>query len=341
MATDLRSLGEFEGRPVLEVHLQNELGVHVYIMNYGAIVRDWQVPVKAEPRSVVLGFKQFEHYLDDDAHIGAIVGRVANRIGGAQFQLNNRMISLPANAGADHLHGGPQGLSRRLWNITPLDATSVRLTYRSPDGEMGYPGTVDIEAVYRLEDYSLTLEMTARVSEVTPVSLVQHHYFNLMGQGSIADHHLRLTASRYTPLSENLITTGEIATVEGTSFDFRKGKNFRDEKGQPTSYDINFVFNSPRSLQDPVAQLTAPDRSLQLTLWSDRPGVQLYNSHYMNSKHPGLGHQRYERHAGVCLEDQMLPNAVNWSAFPSVLVTPQKPYTHACRIEIKPPGSAS
>lgn len=320
----IKTIGQFQGEPVQETVLTSDTGVEVTVMSYGAIVRDWRVPVNGEKRSVVLGFPDFETYLKDDANIGAIVGRVANRIGGAQFSVNERTYKLPANVGRDHLHGGPEGFSHKNWKIVSTTPSQVVLSLHSPEGEMGYPGALDVTATYTLLGYTLNLVMEARATTTTPVSLVQHHYFNLMGHGDILDHVVTIPAQEYTPLSEALITTGEIASVENTRFDFRNGKNFRDSSMQPIPYDINFLLPEGDRLNAPVAMALAPDQSLQLRLWSDQKGLQLYTGEYLKTPY-----------AGFCLEDQALPDAVNKEHFPSILIGPESDYRHWCNIEIK------
>lgn len=333
---NIKTIGQFKGEPVQETVLKSDAGVEITVMSYGAIVRDWRVPVNGTKRPVVLGFSDFETYLKDEANIGAIVGRVANRIGGAQFELNGQTYKLPANVGRDHLHGGPEGFSHKNWKIVSADPTSVTLTLHSPEGEMGYPGAMDVKAKYTLLGHTLSLVMEAQVTALTPVSLVQHHYFNLMGQGDILDHFVKISAQEYTPLSDALITTGEIASVDGTHFDFRNEKNFRDSSKKAVPYDINFLLTEENRVNHPVAIATAPDHSLQLRLWSDQKGLQLYTGEYLSAPAKGVNGEVYGKHAGFCLEDQALPDAVNKSHFPSILIRPETPYRHWCNIEIKP-----
>ncbi len=328
----MKNIGQYNGEPVYEVTLTNPTGVQVSIMSYGAIVRDWKVPTPQGLRSVVLGFPNYESYLNDVAHLGAIIGRVANRVSNAQFTLHQKKYSLQPNVGFDQLHGGPFGLSRRNWQMRYQD-NSVVLSYNSPHGEMGYPGDVQFIAKYTLEGFQLKLEIQAHVSETTPINMVQHHYFNLMGHGPVMDHEFCIQADRYTPLTEKLTPTGQILSVDQTQFDFRSFRKLRDAQQQLITYDVNLCLALPDRSQ-PVAIVKAPDRSLTLKLWTDQPGVQFYTSEYLNTVDAGHYGQRYQKHEGFCLEDQMFPDALNHPHFPSILVSPDKPYSHHCTIEI-------
>jgi aldose 1-epimerase len=176
--------------------------------------------------------------------------------------------------------------------------------------------------------------MAALVSEATPINMVQHNYFNLLGQGDVLDHNFRILGETYTPLSPALIPTGEIVPVGGTPFDFRSGRTLRDSDGTPRAYDINLGLGVKDPEKNPAAVVTAPDRSLTLRLWSAQPGLQLYTGAYLNSLDAGLGDIHYKQYGGFCLEDQMFPDALNHPNFPSIVVSPEKPYTHWCEIEI-------
>jgi len=332
---EIRTIGRHNDQPVLEARLENSRGVSIAVMSYGAIVRDWRVPTaNGIARPVVLGFPTYEAYLNDPAHIGAIVGRVANRVAGAEFSIGDKHYKLAANVGTDQLHGGPTGLGRRNWKMA-VENGAVVLRYHSADGEMGYPGSVDFTVKYLLEDFTLRLEIEARVSETTPINVVQHHYFNLMGRGTVLDHQVQIHGDRYTPLSDRLIPTGEIRPVQGTPFDFRGGRTLRKPDGTPAPYDVNFALAIDDRERDPVAIVTAPDSSLTLKLWTDQPGLQFYTSEYLDSVDVGWEGERYRKFGGLCLEDQMFPDALHHPAFPSILVSPDKPYRHWCEIEIK------
>jgi aldose 1-epimerase len=316
----MKTIGEFEGRPVTEAVLRTAMGSEVTIISYGATVRDWRVNVGSEKRRVVLGYDTFEPYKKDESYLGAIIGRVANRIGGARFDLHGRTYPVESEGKPYQLHGGPKGTGRRNWTMQMVDAAVV-LKFHSPAMEMGFPGAVDFTVIYSVDGEKLKVQLQAEVSEATPISMAQHGYFNLLGKGPVLDHRLSVDALAYTPLDHNLVPTGEIRRVENTIYDFGNARTMRSALGEPVGYDINLVLKPDRDFTQPVAELTAPDESVKLRLWTDRPGVQVYNAIHLD-------------HSALCLEDQMFPDAVNRPEFPSIIVTPDKPYRHECAIEI-------
>lgn len=323
MAVELKTIGEFEGLPVVEAVLTSEAGALVSVISYGASVRHWQVYVQDQWRSVVLGYPDFDPYKKDPSYLGAIIGRVANRISGASFSLDGRVYHLEAEGKNYQLHGGPGGIGRRNWNLQKEGDHAISLSINSPAFEMGFPGEVEFKVVYRLEGHRLHIDMSAWVTEQTPISMVQHSYFNLMGDGDVRDHRLMIDAPAYTVLNGSLVATGEILRVAGTRFDFQQSRPLRGHGDGDDSYDINFVFARGRDVSQAAVEVMAPDGSLTLRLWTDQPGLQLYNAIHLN-------------HRAICLEDQALPNAVNRPEFPSILVSPDQPYRHHCEIEIKP-----
>lgn len=320
MTVSMRKFGASDGVDIAEARIEQD-NVSIALIAFGARVREWRVPAGGGRRNVVLGFERLEDYLIDRNHLGAITGRVANRIRGSRFSLGGRQYELPANEGRHHLHGGPEGFGTSIWSLEPDSAdNSVEARHVSPAGHMGYPGKVEVSVVFRLDGRKLTHNMRARVSEPTPINIVQHHYFNLMGHGDVLTHRLAIAADRYTVNDTELIPTGEIAEVGGSPFDFRNPR----EIGRARTYDLNYVLRDNRDPGLPVAVLESPDRALMLKLWSDQPGLQFYNGAYLASP----------RYGGLCLEDQGFPDAVNQSQFPSIIVTPDAEYQHRCTIEI-------
>ena len=185
----VKSFGNYEGKRVDQFTLTSTTGVEVDIINWGVVVRDWRVPVKGGKRSVVLGLNSIEDYVKHSPHFGALAGRVANRIAGARFALDGKTYTLPANNGPNSLHGGPEGIGHQVWDAAPDDATnSVVFSLTSPDGHAGYPGTVKMQATYRLDGNKLRLELGATTDRPTPLSLVQHQYFNLGTGDDVLDH---------------------------------------------------------------------------------------------------------------------------------------------------------
>ncbi|MBU1174366.1 MAG: galactose mutarotase [Alphaproteobacteria bacterium] len=331
-----QTIGSFDGRPVEEVALRSDTGVSVALINWGVVVRDWQVPVAGRPRHVVLGFDGFEPYPGHSPYFGALVGRVANRIKNSCFTLAGKTYALPANEGPNHLHGGPEGIGRKVWDMDVDSAgTAVRFSHVSPDGAMGYPGTVRFEAVYTLKGNKLRLEMAGMPDRPTPISLVQHQYFNLGAADTVLDHSLHLPgAVARTLAGADLIQTGAIVPVANTIDDFLTPRAMRFGAGRGIDYDLNFVLATDRSVNEPVAIVTGEDKALTFKLYSDRPAVQFYNGVGTNVSVPGLGGKRYGKNSGFCLEDQMYPGAVHNPHFPNIVCTPDKPYRHWCEIEI-------
>lgn len=332
MSVAVTEEGEIGGTPVRQARLESGTGVAISIISYGARIRDWRVPVGGGLRPVVLGYEAVAAYGSDPYFFGSTVGRVANRTGGARFTLDGREYRLDANEGANHLHGGSGGLWARHWTMEPDGEAALRCTFASPDGDMGYPGAVDFEVVFRLEGNRLTQQFGATVSERTPVNMVEHHYFNLMGGGDVLGHRLQIEADACTPCDETLIPTGEIVPVEGTPFDFRQSRPIGSGEGTP--YDLNMMLRSGRDRAAPAATAMAPDGSLTLRLWTDQPGLQFYDGGYVERTEGGLDGAVYGPHSGFCLEDQGIPDALNKPNFPSVLVSPDQPYTHSTTIEI-------
>jgi aldose 1-epimerase len=336
MAIAVSAVGEFEGRRVDEAVLESSDGVSVNIMNWGVVVRDWKVPAGGTPRSVVLGFDTFAPYPGHSPHFGALAGRVANRIGGSSFVLDGKRYDLVPNEGTTHLHGGPGGLGRQVWAMeTDSQANAVRFTLDSPDGDMGYPGNVQFEAVYRLDGKTLRLELSGIPDRPTPISLVQHQYFNLGLGDTVVDHtvHMPYCVAR-TESDEKRVMNGVISPIHGTQYDFLAPRTMRDSAGAPVDYDLNLVLATHRDFADPIAIATGEDGVLTLKLRSDQPGLQFYDGIMTDIAVPGHGGKTYGKYSGLCFEDQMFPDAVHQKHFPDVICTPDKPYRHWCEIEI-------
>lgn len=255
--------------------------------------------------NVVLGFDDVTGYQADRQSVGVIVGRYANRIAGGRLELDDQTWTLPCNDGPNHLHGGPDGFGRRSWTAE-VDAqnTAVQFSIRSPHLDQGYPGTVVARAQYRIaNDSRLVLTLSATADRPTIVSLAPHAYFNLAGSADIRNHQLRVYASRYTPVDDTLIPTGQVAPVEGSPFDLRAPRPF------PPDIDINFVIDgSPGDLRE-VAAITHTDLRRRLAIRATAPGAQVYGGKYLAKG----GH--FPAHAGFCVEPQYFPDAPNQSGF--------------------------
>lgn len=335
MSIASQKFGEFEGKRVDQFTLTSDTGVAVDIINYGVAVRDWRVPVAGGLRSVVLGFDNFPAYASHSPHLGSLAGRVANRIGGASFEVDGVRYNVPANERTHSLHGGPEGLGRIVWQAEPDEAGNrVRFTHLSPDGAMGYPGNVAFSAVYALSGNKLRLELSASTDRKTPISMVQHQYFNLGTTDNVLDHVFQINSGAFTETDEDLIPTGAILPSARTQYDLRKPRALRDGSGKPIKYDVNLVLDQDRAPDEPVAIVIGPDKALTLKLWSDRPGLQFYNGVYTDIPVPGLNGKAYLNHSGFCLEDQAFPDAVHHRHFPPIWYWPGKDYNHWCEFEI-------
>jgi len=336
MSIAVRKFGEFGGKRVDAFTLTSDTGVEVDIIGYGVVVRDWKVPVKGgAPRTVVLGFEEFDAYPAHSPHFGSLAGRVANRISTGSFELDGKTYKLDTNEGGNTLHGGPNGLGRQVWD-GQIDnaANAVRFSFSSPGGAGGFPGNVQFTANYRLHGNRLKLELTAKPDRRTPIAVVQHQYFNLGTGDDVLDHHLTINASARSEVGADLIPTGAILPVKGGDHDFRQGHTMRRADGSPIDCDLNLVTATGRNHAEPIATVRGPDGALTLKLWSDQPAVQLYNGLWTDVPVPGLNGKRYGKYAGLCLEDQMYPDALHQAHFPSIIVSPDQPYSHWCEFEI-------
>ncbi len=327
---EMREIARWEGEPVMEVELVSD-AARVRVMSWGCAIRDWRVRVGGEWRPVALGFDRFEDYPARSPHFGAVVGRVANRIGGARFELGGEEVRLAANEGAHHLHGGETGLSRRNWRMKALE-DGVRLTRESPDGEDGYPGAVEFEVAMRLRGARLDYAMAARADRPTPINLAQHTYWNLDGGGTVAGHRLRVEADRLTEVDEGLIPTGRLIEAEG-ELDFREARALTGPGGGPLPLDLNYVLR-PRGPEAPAAEVLGGRGDLRLRLWTDQPGLQVYDGIHLRPW--AKGSVAIAPFAGLCLEAQNFPDAVNRPEFPNPIFGPDRMYRHETSIEIAP-----
>lgn len=326
---ETREFGRLEGREVREAVLETA-AARVAVLSYGCVVRDWRVA----GAPMALGFERFEDYPLHSRSFGIVAGRVANRTARGRFRLDGVDYQLPVNNGPNHLHGGVLGLGRRIWGMeTDARANAVRLTYASPDGEEGYPGAVDFAVTIRLAGARLIFEMEGRPDRPTPVNLAQHNYYSL-GCGDALGFEVEIRADRYTPVDETLIPTGEIAPVAGGPLDFQRARRMVDAAGAPVPIDLNLVLEDGRDAAAPAAEVFAPESGRRLRLWTDQPGLQVFNAPEMDIPVPGLEGRRYGRFAGLCLEAQHFPDSLNHPHFPPIIATPEAPYRQVTSVEI-------
>lgn len=298
------------------------------MLSLGCVTQDWRVLRGGQPVPVVLGFSDPEAYRGNPHYIGAIAGRVANRISGSGFDLGGQRWRLEANEPPNHLHGGPAGLSHRNWQMEPDGARAVRMRVTSEHGEGGYPGRLDVEVTVTLSGAQLCYEMVARSDRPTPVNLAQHSYYSL-GAPSVRDLRLTVPAAHVTPCGPAMLPTGEIRPVQGTPLDFRAGRriDLADPHGQ--GIDLNYVLSG----DEPV---TLRGNGMRLELRGDQPCLQLYTGHKLSPGAAPSGGQVHTPFAGLCLEPQGYPDAVNRPEFPSPLATPEEPYRQRLTVTIAP-----
>lgn len=322
-----------DGETITQFTLTNAHGLVAKIIDFGGIITELHAPDRdGRFADVVLGFDTLEPYRGDSPYFGALIGRHGNRIAKGRFTLDGREVQLPTNNGNNHLHGGPTGFDKVKWQAT-VDGDSLRLAYRSPDGEQGYPGNLEATVTYLLtDDNELVVRFHAVTDKATPVNLTQHSYFNLKGEGSdtIEDHVLTLMADRYTPVDDTAIPTGELAPVEGTPMDFRKpkaiGERIATVGKNPTGYDHNYVVNGEAGKLRPAARVEEPKTGRVMDVLTTEPGVQLYTGNYLDGKLKGKGGQPYDKHDAVCLETQHFPDSPNRPGFPSTVLRPGEEY---------------
>lgn len=318
-----------DGRAVERYVLRNRRGLSADIMTYGATLTALRTSDRrGRSENVVLGFDKLEPYLASTPYLGAIIGRYANRIAGARFNVDGKTYRLAANDRRNHLHGGNVGFDKVVWSAQPID-DGVLFSHVSADGEEGYPGELTINVTYRLSnDDRLSIDYRATTTKPTHVNLTHHSYFNLSGDAAreITGHELTVDADRYTPVNAELIPTGELCDVTGTPFDFRKpqliGARIEADNEQTRlagGYDHNFVLNKPASnTLTRAALLSDPGNGRSMELWTTEPGLQFYSGNHLSGA--------FARRAGLCLEPQHFPNTPNEPRFPSTLLLPGEEY---------------
>jgi aldose 1-epimerase len=329
-----------DGQPVESFTLTNARGIEVRAITFGDIIVSVRVPDRdGRLDDVVLGHDDLDGYLAKSAYLGALVGRYANRIAGGRFTLDGRTYPLATNNGPNHLHGGVRGFDKHVWKAEPFErpgAAGVVFTRRSPDGEEGYPGNLDVRVTYTLSDRNdLSFEYFATTDKPTVVNLSQHSYFNLAGDGKrdVLGHELTIDADRFTPVDKTLIPTGVLAPVAGTPFDFRKPTAIGLRIGADDEqlrigggYDHNFVLNRRREGLTHAARVFEPTTGRTMDIATTEPGVQFYTGNFLDGSIKGKGGRAYGRRYGFCLETQHFPDSPNRARFPSTVLRPGQQY---------------
>lgn len=333
-----KPFGQFEGKPVTEYTLSNTSGMQVSIINYGGAISKLIVPDKnGQPGDVVFGFENLEGFLQKaNPYFGGLIGRYGNRIAKARFTLDGKTYSLPANNGENSLHGGEKGFDKVYWTIEKMPGdSSLKLTYKSPDGEQGYPGNLDVTVLYTLSAANeLKIEYSAVTDKPTPVNLTSHAYFNLSAgaDSTILGHELMLKAAEYTPVDEALIPTGKLEAVKGGPMDFNNPKPIgRDIAQVKGGYDHNWVLSRTGPGLELAASLYHPGSGRFMEVFTTEPGIQFYSGNFLDGTLTNTKAQtKYGLHGALCLETQHFPDGPNQPAFPSTLLKPGETYQHTC-----------
>lgn len=334
-----------DGTAIEAITLSNGRGISARILTYGATLQSLIAPDRnGKPADVLLGYDDLSSYVDRPNYFGVTVGRYANRIAGGQFTLDGESYQLPLNDKTNSLHGGGKGFDRVVWKVVSLRSgptASLVLSYRSPDGEAGYPGQLGTTVTYSLDEAgALTIAFDAKTTKPTIVNMTNHAIFNLSGEGSpdgATNHMLTVPASAYTPVNAKLIPTGERRSVEGSVFDFRKPRRVaegiregREEQirfGQ--GYDHNFALDKGLTeTPELAARLEDPQSGRVLEVLTTEPGIQFYTGNFLDGTFVGKQGHLYRMGDGIALEPQKFPDAPNQPDFVSARVDPGKPYRH-------------
>ena len=306
--------------------------IEVRVMAYGAKLVSVRTPDRnGKMADVVLGYDNLEGFLNDTStHFGSIVGRYGNRIALGKFSIDGKTYQIPINNGVNALHGGPMGFDRFVWEAKEVP-NGVEFTHVSPDGDMGFPGTMTAKVKYTLIGGTLRLDYSATSDKATVVNITNHAYFNLHGddQGNILDQKIELNADRYTPVDAGLIPTGVLAPVAGTPFDFRKseviGARIEADHEQIKlggGYDHNWILNGNAGSMRVAAIVTDPVSGRKMTVETTEPAIQFYSGNFLDGTFTGRHGVKYLKHSGFCLETQHYPDSPNHPSFPSTVLRP-------------------
>ena len=337
-----------DGIAVREAVIGQPGGVQATIMEWGAVIRDLVVPMADGRRQrVALGLSTLEDYVARSPYFGAVAGRYANRIRDGRFALDGRDYQLHQNQDGRHtLHGGAQGLGKRVWRIMEREADALTLAIHSPDGDQGFPGAMNVVCRYAIRDgATLRMELSATTDAPTVINLCQHSYFNLDGSPTVLDHFFEVDAAFYTPTDRDLIPTGEVLSVAGTPLDFRSLRPIRHEALETGFfYDNNLPL--ARSRQEPSGRADAPPlaracllksplNGLSMEIWTTEPALQVYAAHKVNLAVPGIGGVPYGPNCGLALEPQHFPDSPNNPHFPSTVLRPGEVYVQVTEFRFR------
>ena len=336
--------GSYNGAETALYTLRNDAGMEVCITNFGARIVSLAVPdVSGTSRDVVLGFDKISDYFPENHQndFGAVIGRYANRIGSGRFTLDGVEYRLPQNNYGHCLHGGPDGWQYRVWQVVESTPRTLKMELVSPDGDSGFPGTVNARVCYGLADENrLTIRYEATSDAPTVINMTNHTYFNLSGDPgshSITEDVLTVNASAYTPVDSTFMTLGSIDPVAGTPLDFTAARRVADaldsDNGQIVNghgIDHNFVLDTAGDLTKAAAVLHCPESGIVLTVFTDEPGIQIYSGNFLDGTVTGKGGAVYGRRHAICLETQHYPDSPNKPQWPSPVLRPGETYRSSC-----------
>lgn len=334
---------EVKGKPVSLYTLDSGNGLRVQVTNYGLrVVSIWTPDKQGKYDDVAIGYENIDRYLDNkgERFYGSIVGRYANRIAKGKFTLDSVEYQLPINNNGQTLHGGLEGLDRRVWSVDNVTDNSIDFSYVSPDGEEGFPGTLTIHVNYSVTpENEFKISYKATTDKATVVNLSNHAFFNLKGEGNgtITDHILTINASHTTPIDSVLIPTGDITSVDGTPFDFRQpmaiGERINEANDQLKNglgYDHNWVLDKSKEGVKLAATLYEPQSGRVMEVYTDQPGLQFYSGNFFSNKSTGKKNKSIKYREALALETQKFPDSPNHSNFPSTRLELNETYTHTC-----------
>lgn len=337
-------VSEYNGQATGLYTLINANGMEVCITNFGGRIVSIMAPAKdGSFKDVVLGFDKVSDYFPENnaSDFGAAIGRYANRIAGASFELDGQTIQLPANDSENCLHGGPTGWQYQVYEVVEADESHVKILRDSPDGDNGFPGNVKAYVTYTLtDDNAIDIYYEATTDAPTVINMTNHSYFNLNGDPTtnVLDNVLYINSSTTTPVGAGLIPTGEIASLLGGPMDFTTPKTIgqdinatdNEQIALGNGFDHNWILDTAGDITVPAAILTSPVTGICMTEYTDEPGVQVYSGNFLNGTVTGKNGIVYNQRAGICLESQHYPDTPHNAEWPSVVLRPGETYTSHC-----------
>jgi len=333
--------GTYKGKEVALFTLKNSNGMIAQITNFGAKIVSIFVPDRnGNFADVLQGFDTIDEWLTGFPYFGAICGRYANRIANGKFIIDGEEYHLPINNGPNSLHGGPEGFNNQVFDVVTSGSNSVKLKYKSVDGEEGYPGNLNFSITYTLtNDNELILDYFGTTDTATHVNICSHGFFNLAGcdNNDITGHTMMINSKEYTPVNEVQIPTGEILPVAGTPMDFRENQVIGDHIDDDTDqlkygagYDHNWIIDKPLGKLGLAAVYAEPNSGRVMEVFTTQPGIQFYSANWHDGSDVGKGGVPYTKRSAVCLEAQNYPDSPNQSHFPSTLLKPGEEYEESC-----------